>query len=146
MAAIETPHDFYDIIKYYGYIFIMSIMNATYDIRDPFLYRMTEKESFIVGLSKYENVMNYFLNGYDLSVPTWSATYNLPSIKIDHTANHIEQYNITLHLIKRKFYAVPIHSLFAHANTVIGKHRDSYFTWDRHLVDNSMKHFIKEFK
>jgi hypothetical protein len=131
-------YDLYDFIKYKLSYFTKS----SYELRSPSLYVETENEYFIKELINYKKVINYILSGYDLNVPFYSSSYNLPNLKRDNYK--IEYHNITLHTIEREFYTVPIHSLLAHG-TIIGKWKNAFFTWDKYLVDNSMKHIVERF-
>lgn len=139
IIPIDINYDIYDYFKNVLSYFTTSSLNLS----SPLLYIETEDEYFIKELKNYNKTINYILSGYDLNVPFYSSSYNLPNIKRDD--NKIEYHNITLHTIKREFYTVPIHSLLAHG-TIIGKWKDAFFTWDKHLVDNSMKHIVERFE
>lgn len=131
--------DWHDYIKYY----LSFLTKSSNELANHLLYIKTENVFFINELQQFKHKINYILSGYDLNVPFWSSSYGAPNLKRDD--HRIEYHNITLHGIEREFYTVPIHSLLAHG-TIIGKWKNALFTWDRHLVDNSMEHISNRFK
>jgi esterase/lipase len=102
-------------------------------------------KSYAFTLEKFSRRATYVCSTFDLMVPYRSASMGY-DLAIDPNGMDIyESRRFVGESLEWFFYTVPIHSLKNHGN-VIGKHRDSVFTFSKCLVQNSIDHIVSNFK